>query len=550
MAWPTLNGLSSPDRAAPRSLLGWLPVCWSRVLFPGMAPGTCTPCHPIALLILIVLPACLLYPRLGFRLFEPDESRYAEISREMLLRHEVVIPYLQGQPYLDKPPLLYWLVMGSYRLFGPHDWAARLVPTLAIHGCVLLVYLLGRRRLGERAAFWGALALTLAPGFLSMGRLLLLDGLLTFFTTLALFSALEAYDGPRLRWGWWFLASVACGLGVLTKGPVAVLLLLPPLWIYRRLTAPGRSLGWRPLLVFAFVVIGISLPWYAALAQRSPKFLRYFFWEQNVLRFLSPGEHVHGSLFYVPVLLAGLLPATLLLVPFLRFLLSSNAEIARRRPLELGFLLLAGGWCVLFFSLSMCKLPTYILPALPPLALALGYFLAHSRWARSRWTPIMAGVTFILLLGFHDFVLPWYANYRSPMARFQEVVRLCGDRQTPIVCYPRSCDSVAFYLGRDDLRCYRSKSVEELRRQVRLNPRTVVLCTHRHSLRGLKQLLPPDVRVVDEVRLELTELPQLPHWLRKPTVHLMGETALGLCDVAVIERIDNPPVMLLALKQN
>lgn len=554
MAWMPPNTLSSPERTAPRSLLGWLPVCWSRFLFPGtvsLSPLASRP-SPLALFVLILLPALLLYPCLGFRLFEPDESRYAEIAREMLQRHEYVVPYLQGQPYLDKPPLLYWLVMGSFRLFGVHDWAARLVPALAIHGCVLLVYLLGRRRLGERAAFAGALMLFLAPGFLSMGRLLVLDGLLTFFTTLALFSALEAIHGPRLRWGWWLLASAACGLGVLTKGPIAVLLLLPPLWVYQSLTAPGRSLGWRPLLVFALVVVGLSLPWYAALAQRSPRFLRYFFWEQNVLRFLAPDEHVRGFWFYVPVLLAGLLPATLLLVPFLRFLLTGDEETSSRRPPELGFLLLAGGWCILFFTLSMCKLPTYILPALPMLSLALGYFLAHSAWVRSRWPVTVATLTFVLLLGFHDFVLPWYANYRSPMARFRMVTQLCGDRQTPIVCFPRSCDSVAFYLGRDDLRCYRSKEVEGLRRQVRLNPRTVILCTHRHSLRGLKQLLPPEVRVVDEVRLQLTELPQLPPWLRKPMVQLMGETALGLCDVAVIERVEPLPEPLpdLALKLN
>jgi 4-amino-4-deoxy-L-arabinose transferase-like glycosyltransferase len=109
---------------------------------------------------------------MSFPLFEPDEGRYAEIPREMLARGEWVVPYLHGQPYLDKPPLVYWLVMGCYRLLGVHDWAARLVPALAVHGCVLLTYLLGRRLLGERAAFWGALALTLAPGFSSMGRLL------------------------------------------------------------------------------------------------------------------------------------------------------------------------------------------------------------------------------------------------------------------------------------------------------------------------------------------------------------------------------------------
>ena len=112
-----------------------------------------------SLLILLVLPALLLYVSMSFPLFEPDEGRYAEIPREMMVRGEWVVPYLQAEPYLDKPPLLYWLVTLSYRAFGTHVWAARLVPALAIHLCVLLTYLFGRRILGERAAFYGALML-------------------------------------------------------------------------------------------------------------------------------------------------------------------------------------------------------------------------------------------------------------------------------------------------------------------------------------------------------------------------------------------------------
>src|SRR5689334_14856003 len=111
----------------PRHLLGWAPYLWSKVLFPGRAAKD--DAGPRwALLALIVLPAVLLYGRLAFPLFEPDEGRYAEIPREMLVRGEWIVPYLQSEPYLDKPPLLYWLVGISYRIFGVHDWAARLVP--------------------------------------------------------------------------------------------------------------------------------------------------------------------------------------------------------------------------------------------------------------------------------------------------------------------------------------------------------------------------------------------------------------------------------------
>jgi 4-amino-4-deoxy-L-arabinose transferase-like glycosyltransferase len=530
------NGPPSGGSAYPRSLPAWLPFLWARVLFAGASPPLPGPCRPRALLLLVVLPAALLYPCLGFALFEPDESRYAEIPREMLQRGELVVPRLQGEPYLDKPPLLYWLVAAGYRLFGVSAASARLVPALALHGCVLLVYLLGRRSLGEHAAFRGALLLGLAPGFSSMGRLLLLDGLLTFWATLALFSAFEALRGRRLRWGWWLLAAAACGLGVLTKGPIALVLLLPPLGLYRWLTGQGVRPGRVAWGAFLLVLAGVALPWFVALSVRIPAFVSYFFWEQNVLRFLTPAEHVRGVWFYVPVLLMALLPGTLLVVPLVRFLLSGEPAVAARRPAELGFVLLAGGWCVLFFTLSACKLPTYILPALPPLALALGYFLAHGPWSRSRWLPAGAGLAFVLLALAHLVVVPRYAAYRSPLHRPEEVRRLCADPGQTVVCYPRPCDSVAFYLGRDDLRNYRSKDIEDLRRLVRTRPRTVILCTHRHSFRGLCQLLPPEMCVTRAVHLGLEDLPGVPRWLMQPLARLMGETALGLCDLAVVER--------------
>ncbi len=525
----------------PRSLPAWLPFLWSRVLFPGGVRRDIEPCRLSSLLLLLVLPAALLYPSLSFHLFEPDESRYAEIGREMLQRGEWVVPYLQSEPYLDKPPLLYWLIEASYTLFGVHVWAARLVPALAVQGCVLLVYVLGRRSVGERAAFWGALALGLAPGWVSMGRLLLMDGLLTLWTTLALLSAFEAVRGDRLRWGWWIVAAVACGLGVLTKGPVALLLLLPPLGLQCWLTGSGCRPGRTGVWLFALVLLMVTLPWYAAISLRIPAFTRDFFWEHNIRRFLAPFAHVHGIWFYIPVLLGGLLPGTLLLVPMLRFLLSSDPARAGRRTVELSFLLLAGGWCVFFFTLSQCKLPTYIMPAFPPLALALGHFLVNSRWQSTRLPRLVSVASFAVLAMAHHVAIPWYAAYRSPVGRPADVCRLCADKNTTVVCYPRNCDSVAFHLGRDDLRNYRSKNIDDLRMLVLLRPRTVILCTHRHQLLGLHQLLPPGVRIVEEVHYGLADIPGVPPRLMKVLAKLMGETALGLCDIAVVEPGWLPP---------
>ncbi|MBY0523224.1 MAG: phospholipid carrier-dependent glycosyltransferase [Gemmataceae bacterium] len=502
----------------PRSLQLLLKCIWAQVLFPGSV----TPAPAIrrsALLILLIVPGMLLYPCMGFHLFEPDEGRYAEIPREMLVRGDWVVPHLQGVPYLDKPPLFYWLVMASYALFGIDDWSARLVPALAVHGCVLLTYLLGRRSLGERPAFWGALLLGLAPGFLGVGRLLLLDGLLSLWVTLEIFCAFEAVRGERLKWGWWLLAAGACGLGVLTKGPIAVVLLLPPLTAYSWLTGRCCRVGWRALLIYVAIAMGVATPWFIAISIRLPEFPRYFLWEHHVIRFSTGFDHLRPFWFYAPIVLGGLLPGSLLGWAFLRFLLSSDETARQWRCPELGFLLLVGGWCVLFFSLSECKLPTYILPAFPPLALALGYFLTGSRWAMSRWTVAACTTGFVFLAAAHYVALPWYAEHHSPFREPEVVERYC-EPGTPVVCYPRNCDSVAFYLGRDDLRTYRSKQTPQLIHYLETQPRTVLLFTHRHSMDALRQVLPPQLCMTDATPLCGSARPGIE----------------GLCYMAVVKR--------------
>src|SRR5579871_5722825 len=266
-----LRAANCPAFAFPQRARDWLPLFWSQFLFPGRRSAD-ERCRYGSLLLLLLIPGALLYPCMSFYLFEPDEGRYAEIPREMLLRGEWVVPYLQGEPYLDKPPLLYWLVGLSYRLFGVHDWSARLVPALAVHACILLTYGFGRRILGERAAFWGALLLSLAPGFVSIGRLLILDGLLTFCVALAVFAAYEAVRGQRLRYDWWLLAGGATGLGILAKGPVVLLLLAAPLWAYRRLEGRSCPISRRAILFFLGAMLAVALPWYVAICIRLPAF--------------------------------------------------------------------------------------------------------------------------------------------------------------------------------------------------------------------------------------------------------------------------------------
>jgi hypothetical protein len=226
---------------------------------------------------------------------------------------------------------------------------------------------------------------------------------------------------------------------------------------------------------------------------------------------VQPFDHERPVWFYGPLLLIGLLPAALLQPAFLRFCFSARVEVARQRCPAFGFLLLAGGWCVLFFSLSGSKLPTYILPAFPALSLALGCFLARTTWSRSRWTWGAVGVWWCLTLAGHLIFVPWYARIKSPMNEPDEMRAYCADPAVPVVCFPRHVDSVAFYVGRSDFRTFRSKELAELLEELDRNPRTVVLFGHRNSLKTLETRLPP--------HLSLTEANEM-----------------GPCDMAVVRR--------------
>jgi dolichol-phosphate mannosyltransferase len=376
-----LRGRSSVSlREVPRVLSELLPFWWSRVLFPGSAPcrllvSTAKSQTAVRALLLVLVAALLFFSQLRAPLLEPQEPRYAEIPRQMLDEGRFVTPVLHGQPYLDKPPLLYWLVMASYQLFGVHDWAARLVPTGVGVLTVLATWWWGRRTLGERAGFWAALILCLSARFVYLDRMLTMDGLLCLCVTAALGAAHVAVTRTAQLRFWLMVSAVACGLGLLAKGPIALVLVAPPLLAYRWLDPRCPRFTWRGMAQYVGVMLAVAGPWYVALTMQEPEFAWSFFWTHNVVRFFAPFDHEEPFWFHLPGMVLGMLPWTLLLPGLVRFLARRSARTAARRSPALGFCLLTFLWSVAFFSASGCKRATYILPALPPLALVLGAYL-------------------------------------------------------------------------------------------------------------------------------------------------------------------------------
>jgi 4-amino-4-deoxy-L-arabinose transferase-like glycosyltransferase len=372
---PRAGGASKVSlRAIPRTLGTLIPFWWSRVVFAGSAPAAGKPDRWFwaGMALLALLAGLLLFPNLSYPLLEPDEGRYAEIAREMGESSDWIVPTLNHQPYYDKPPLLYWLTTASFRMFGATEWAARLIPTFSAWLTVLAGYWLARRLLGTRAAFLGGLVLTLTSGFIQCGRILVIDNLLTLCVTVSLLAAHEAIRSSRLRWGWWLASACCCGLGVLAKGPVALVLLAPPTiafaWLDRAAARP-RLTGW---LAYGAVVAGLFAPWFVAITLRDPTFPHEFVVNQHLKRYFAGEFHAAPIWYYVPLVLVSGMPWSLLGLPMLWFMLSRARQVRALRPAAFGFLVLWAGWCLLFFSLSRGKLPPYILPAAPALALLVG----------------------------------------------------------------------------------------------------------------------------------------------------------------------------------
>lgn len=362
----------------------------------------------------VVIPVVLLLlwfvPLGAWRLFDPDEGRYAEIPREMLASGDWVIPHLNGLAYLEKPPLQYWATAVAYRAFGVHEWSARLWTALCGALGVALVAWLGTRLYGRTAGLLGALVLAGCGYYFLLARVLTLDmglscALQLALTGLVLLVAGEGAGagsgagaggtaGARApRYAPWLLALgvalafLAKGLvGILIPGAVAVLYLL----LRRDWGLVLRARPWWTLLALLL----LAGPWVWLAAARNPEFLRFFFVHEHFQRFLTRvHDRYEPDWYFIPVLLLGFLPWTTLLP---RILLDA-ARAARGGAGAAWMLLLWVGFVFLFFSLSQSKLIPYIVPLFPALALLAGPALERCAPRRLAGHLATAALAFALL---------------------------------------------------------------------------------------------------------------------------------------------------------
>ena len=335
-------------------------------------------------------------------LIHPDEGRYATLALGMARSGDWVTPRLNGLLYFEKPPLQYWIGALSFQWFGITEFAARLWPGLAGFLTVLMVGFTAARLWGRDAGLQ-ALAIAASTTWIVVNsHFLTLDAGLTLFHTLALCAVLIAgseRSNARARRGWIWLAWAAMAAAVLSKGLVGVVipgavLLLVSLW--RRDFGLWRGMHWVSGLLIFFV---LAAPWFVLVSLRNPGFAEFFFIHEHFARYLTDVHRREGAWwYYLPLLLAGLLPWT----GGLPWLLQKDKSEANREagPIEARHVLIV--WSVfvlLFFSASGSKLPSYILPMFPALALLLALQLRNARPSVLRWhllVPILAWVIALL----------------------------------------------------------------------------------------------------------------------------------------------------------
>lgn len=334
----------------------------------------------------------------GFALFQPDEGRNAEIAREILLLKDWVTPHYDFIPRLDKPIFFLDLVALSYKLFGISEWSARLPSALTAFACLFLTYGFARSVFGRWAALWSALILLTSIEFFALSLVVILDMLLTFFLTVALccfFLGERGVGGGQGKINF-LLMYAAMGAATLTKGPVGVLLPAAVIFLYLLIAKRWTLLRHMELPFGVILFILIAASWYVLAEFSNPGYLRHFLWEENVARFATEQFKRGGPWYYfLLVLTAGFFPWSALLPTAL-------AESWRRSlKREYLFLIL---WIVVplaFFSLSSSKLPHYILPIYPGLAIIVGATVADSSAKRTGFFGFLPALFFCYLSSLH-----------------------------------------------------------------------------------------------------------------------------------------------------
>ena len=352
--------------------------------------------------IILALFAALFLVFLGSRpLSVPDEGRYSEVSREMLVTHNFTTPKVDMVPFLDKPPVYYWLGAGSMKLFGVNKFAIRLPGALCALLGILMIYFACRRIFDRKTGIISAIVLGTSPLYFFAAHYANLDLEVTIFITLSLLSFLVGYvDKSEYRRYWFWGQYAFMALAFLTKGLIGIAFPAMIIGSWILITNNWSLLKKMEIPLGVLIIFLLCAPWVLKVQQENPQFLRYFFYFQQVRRFLLTGyNNQFGFWFYLPIIFAGTLPWSIIAIPGIgkfKTLLKNLSQYF----IEL-FLVLWAVLVIIFFSIPSSKIVGYILPAIPPIAILIARYIAtaKSRSNKSWFYANAAAGLFFMILG-------------------------------------------------------------------------------------------------------------------------------------------------------
>jgi len=396
-----------------------------------------------ALVLLLVLSAPFLFVKLGMPFLDPDEGLYATIALEMARDGDWVMPHANGLPYLEKPPLYFWLTALTFRLLGPSEWTTRLWSALAVLGTVLLTWRIGRRLYGERAGLLAGIVMATVVGNALYIRKASADQLFVFCLTLAIYGFLR--DAERADRGGrrFLLFYFGIALGVLAKGFIGLF----PLLIVGLGLALVRRLSWRDLNLArgAALVLVVAGPWHALVAWRSPTLFGVYVLDAHLLRFFNARRYVEAD---VPLSTLGFLAASFVWAfPWGVFSLArpepGRTPPAHWRPVIVLWLVLVVG----VFALSRFKHEYYALPAFPALAVLVGAAWAGGRDI-GRWLALgLIGCAAVGLAALWIGAGPTAGQVLDGLAELNAYYRILRDQKVPLPFEPREFGALLQGLG-------------------------------------------------------------------------------------------------------
>ena len=382
-----LTGQTSarPVRAAwKRAIRFW----FNCLLFPKHSVQVASPkpkkkVRRLATLGILAIAGWILFGNLGYPLFEPVETRNAQLALSLIENRESSASDLHDGYYWSQPPLQTWAIAASYKIFGASAWATRFPIALASMLTVLATFFLGRRMVGFRAAAFGSLFLLMSIGFAAVSRYTTVDATLIATTTATFLIGFESVRRGFSR-SKSALAGVTAGLGVMVQGPMVVALCGPPLmiacWLGRGAN-PKADRVFDQLVWFALPMLLVVMPWLAYIGLCHPESLAQFFWRDNVMSLADGANRSLPLYYYLLGIVVFMFPVSYLLPSVCRFALANRADQVDARSREVGYLALAVLWIFAFFTVSSVKQPAYLLSAFPLLCLLMGCMVDQKLFA-------------------------------------------------------------------------------------------------------------------------------------------------------------------------